>query len=320
MTEQTTTGFITIDDHALLLVKGPDAFKFLQGQVTCDVDSVAVQKETASQSVLGAHCTHKGRMLFSFRAIAFDKETIALSIYKPLLESAKAALQKYSIFSKVKLIDASEQYQLWGYIGEPTGLEDTFPEIPANETKVSLLEDSALLNIRKGRYEIWLHEDQNSLLSDTPQIGDSDMWNYFNIRDGLGEVREETVEEFIPQMLNLQVIDNGISFTKGCYTGQEVVARMKYLGKLKRYMHRFIVDTDSYLDKPIASGSPLFTADKKQSIGNVVFTANIPSSNQVELLAVVTEEAVSADEVYLDTDFQQKLKALPLPYAITKEE
>ena len=101
MTEQTTTGFITIDDHALLLVKGPDAFKFLQGQVTCDVDSIAVQKEDPSQSVLGAHCTHKGRMLFSFRAIAVDKETIAFLSINHCLNLRKPLYRNTASFPKL---------------------------------------------------------------------------------------------------------------------------------------------------------------------------------------------------------------------------
>ena len=117
---------------------------------------------------------------------------------------------------------------------------------------------------------------------------------------------------FIPQMLNYQVVANGVSFKKGCYTGQEVVARMQYLGKLKRRMYRFHYDLTSKL-KP---GDPLYTLDSQQSIGNIVI-ASYEADHQ-ELLAVVTKEAVIADQVYADAACRQKIQPLPLPYAVTE--
>ena len=130
-------------------------------------------------------------------------------------------------------------------------------------------------------------------------------------------LQNETVEEFIPQMLNFQLIGNGISFNKGCYTGQEVVARMEYLGKLKRYMQRFIINDNSSDIITPNPGTPLYTKDKKQSVGNVVVAISL--NGVTELLAVITEEAVTSGEIYTDSTLQQKIQLLPLPYAIPKE-
>jgi folate-binding protein YgfZ len=326
MTVKDITGFIDIDDHALLLVKGKDAQKFLQGQLTCDINQLTIEGNR-SQSILGAHCTHKGRMLFSFRAVALDSETFGLSIYKPLLEDARKVLHKYSVFSKVELIDARDDYRLLGFLGSESEkpLSEHFAELPAHQGHAIRQDQSIAIKVRENRYEFWISKKQLPQLGAMDHKANGDYWTWCNIQDGIGEVRPQTVEEFIPQMLNLQVLDSGISFTKGCYTGQEVVARMKYLGKLKRHMYRLSLasspETGSL--KPeltIEAGLPLYTPGKQQSIGNVVIAASHPSGSSQEILAVVTEEAITVDEVYLDPNFHQKLKALPLPYAITNGE
>lgn len=314
MSSSTTNQFVAINDHSLLLLKGPDAKKFLQGQVTCDIDALSWDKEE-NQTSLGAHCTHKGRMLFSFRACQLDDDTIGLSIYKDLIPDALAALKKYSVFSKVELIDGSSEYTLLGYSGDNiSALKELFPTLPGTADYATHDQGTALILLSDKRYECWLAKQQASELIKEQSIAtDTNSWTALNIAEGIGEVRPETVEEFIPQMLNYQEIANGISFSKGCYTGQEVVARMHYLGKLKRHMYRF----SSEFSETITAGTPLFKPNSTQSIGNVVISAS--TNKGQELLAVVTEEAFNQDQVYLDKNCHHKLQALTLPYAITKE-
>ncbi len=315
------TGFMDIDDHDLLFVKGPDARKFLQGQVTCDVEQLTIAENStgqeASYATLGAHCTHKGRMIFSFIACAWDEQTIALSVHKDLLQTALAALKKYSVFSKVELIDASDSHSIIGFIGTPlSSIASLFPTLPEADGEVIYSNGAAIINKGNHRYECWITQEQAASLSsdDTATVESNEVWTACNIRDGIGEVRPETSEEFIPQMLNYQATGTGISFTKGCYTGQEIVARMQYLGKQKRHMYRFSSDTSDTL----VPGSALYTQGKQQSIGNIVIAAKY--AEQQELLAVATEAAVTADQVYIDENCQQKLIVLPLPYEITAEE
>lgn len=316
MNAQIENPLIDISDYGVLLAKGPDAKKFLQGQVTCDIDALSFS-EGENQSNLGAHCTHKGRMLFSFRALQVGEDTIALSMPKEVIPHALECLKKYSVFSKVELSDASDDYRILG-ITDITALGDSnikayFPNPPETLGYATHHKGLHLIRVSEKRYECWINKEEVSTVEALLTTSDQNLWHALNIADGIGEIRTETIEEFIPQMLNYQLIGNGISFKKGCYTGQEVVARMHYLGKLKKHMYRF----SSTQTQPIAPGAPLFSPDSKQAIGHVVISAKVDDGQ--ELLAVVTEQALNDDKVYAEEDCQHKLDALMLPYAITNE-
>ncbi|MBX2809673.1 MAG: hypothetical protein KTR20_13695 [Cellvibrionaceae bacterium] len=321
MLENTADGLVNIDDHGLLLIRGLEAKKFLQGQVTCDIEQLTSTAEATHTGIssLGAHCTPKGRMLFSFRVCQWDADTLALSIYRQLLPAALQALKKYSIFSKVELIDASADYQL-------TGITDTaldrykahFPTLPTTPNQVVQTASGVIIAITEKRFEIWQTRAQAAaLLANIPITANAAQWTQYQIDDGLGEVQPATVELFIPQMLNFQHIGTAISFKKGCYTGQEVIARMTYLGKLKRRLYRFAYPAGTQLKV----GDPLYThgddRNPQQSIGHIVLHSSVDHDHR--LLAVATEDAVEKDSVYLDTQGRLKLQMLPLPYAITKE-
>lgn len=312
----TTTfdGFIPIDDHGLLLVQGPDAKTFLQGQVTCDIEPL--KAEANGISTLGAHCTPKGRMLFSFRAFALADDIIALIIVKSLLKEAKKALEKYSVFSKVEIIDASSDYQILGFKDTPA-INDIGLTLPANTNETITDPQGIIVAISDNCYEYILDKaSAEQLLVNYPAINGNGLWDFEKILAGIGEVRPETVDMLIPQMLNFQAIGTGVSFQKGCYTGQEVVARMQYLGKLKRRLFRFSTN----IEHKMSTGTPLYTEGSTQSVGNVVLTSPYQTkAGEAQCLAVATEEAANRDSVYLDQNTQQKLQQQPLPYAIPKE-
>ena len=314
-------GFIRLANQGLLLVRGPDAATFLQGQVTCDIKQLNPAENTYHSS-LGAHCNHKGRMLFSFRAFHLDSDTIALSMPASLLAHAEAALKKYSIFSKVEIINAQQDYRLIGAIDTdtpgaslPTLIDTPWADKPIG-TLVHLDEGQGVaIKISPKRYEYWLTKAGGALLAEQAVSDNSEAWTLASIVEGIGEVRPETIEAFIPQMLNFQGIADAISFKKGCYTGQEVVARMAYLGKLKRHMYRLSCPAEV----AITPNMPIYTPDKAQSIGQVVIAAKGEGEKGQQLLAVATADAATADALYLDQHCQQKLQILPLPYAITNE-
>ncbi len=305
------TIFLDISDHSLLLLQGPDAQKFLQGQVTCDVAQLAIS-DNKSKTTLGAHCTHKGRMLFSFLACGLDEQTIGLSIYTPLLADAIAQLKKYSIFSKVEIIDASSSYRIIGIKGSDTSALQKLGLSPPNKIgEASHHKSTTIIKLDDERFECWIPSDEANKISEFGSLtSGNEAWCIDNIHQGIAEVRSETVEEFIPQMLNYQVVREAISFEKGCYTGQEVVARMQYLGKLKKRLYRFSSDTNT----PLVPNTPLYTPNKKQAIGHVALSA--PLNDGQVLLAVVNAEAAEADSVYFDENTQQKLSVQTLPYDI----
>jgi len=144
------------------------------------------------------------------------------------------------------------------------------------------------------------------------QQADLNAWLLGQIRAGIGQVMPQTRELFIPQMLNLQAV-GGVSFKKGCYTGQEIVARMQYLGKLKRRLYRLSLEADE-LPEP---GTPLFSPSHNSAIGEVVIAAKADQS--IELLAVLQAEAADSGDVRLGTLEGPGLHLLDLPYQLDRD-
>lgn len=298
-----------LDHLGCLLVSGPDARKFLQGQVTCDMNQLS-----PTQSLTGGHCNLKGRLLFSFRAILLGSnengDQIALLMHRGLLKAAQQALAKFIVFSKATLSQGSD-FRVLGLAG--SSVRSMLPELPASDGNAIQHESGSVIRIADERF-LFLAQEEAAIQffqqnAEACQLHGYEEWNLSEIRSGLGHVVPGTEDMFIPQMLNMQ-ITGGVSFTKGCYVGQEVVARMQYLGKLKRHMRRLALASNN-LPLP---GTPLYTEGSSQSVGNVVLAA--PAGDQVELLAVVTDDAFGKDSLYLDQDGQQKLARLELPYSI----
>lgn len=306
-----TTLICPLTHYQLLTVTGPDSFKFLQGQVTCNVEEL---RQSASR--MGAHCTHKGRMIANFRAFALSEQSIGLSLYTGCLEPLKTALQKYIVFSKAQLAENSDLVPL-GIAGPQAAalLQTIFPTLAVSQFATTTTNADHALCITPNIFECWLTPEtaQQLWLAAAPdcKAGNTIDWDLLKIRQGIADVRAETVDMFIPQMLNLDQL-GGINYKKGCYTGQEVVARMTYLGKLKRHTYRAEIK-NATAPQP---GTDLYSPTANQSVGNVVMAA-ATGNGQYECLICVTDQAVAADAVYLDQEQQQKFKTLSLPYAIT---
>lgn len=300
-----------LDQLGCLLVEGRDARKFLQGQVTCDMNQLS-----ATHTVIGGHCNTKGRLLFSFRAMLLGadegSERIALLMHRGLLAAAEQALAKFIVFSKASL-SQDNTYRALGLAGS----FDDLSQLPAAANDAAIQTGNGSLARVHGDRFIYLLKEEAAIAflqsaSTRCQLRGHHEWNLAEIRSGLGQVVPGTEDMFIPQMLNMQ-ITGGVSFTKGCYIGQEVVARMQYRGKLKRHMRRLEIH-DTSLPLP---GAPLYTEGSSQSVGNLVLAA--PNGAHSEMLAVVTDEAFARDALYLDQEGQQKLSPLDLPYSIDQQ-
>lgn len=296
-----TTYFMPLD-YGLIAIKGPDSGKFLQGQVTCDVRELADDK-----TLLGAQCNIKGRMLLCFTALQPNAEEILLRVHKGLIANGLASLGKYIVFSKAKLSDASNDYRCIGLAGPQaeTILRAAYGAIPKDNG--GWLAAGSGFIIRQGhqRFECWLPPTELANLAAQATPADHNLWTLLNIQAGLGDITPETYEAFTPQAINFQLV-NGINFRKGCYTGQEIVARLHYRGTLKRHMYRFGFNGDS--PNP---GSEIHNAEGKK-VGEVILAA-INGSGQGELLASVADDERA--DLYLAGQ-AQKLSLLSLPYAI----
>lgn len=308
----TMTYLATLTNKQLLLVKGPDAGKFLQGQVTCDVKEL---NEPVTR--LGAQCNPKGRILLSFRALQMNNETIALRLPASMMESAQKTLGKYIVFSKAKLQDGGNDFVLFGLFGDSAAAVAStfFQQLPTTYEGWIEKDGSYLIQLAANRFECWVATATVDSFLDAiekkTQKVIADEWQLLDIAAGIGEVYPESYELFTPQELNYQLV-NGINFRKGCYTGQEIVARLHYRGKLKRHMYRFEYKNDQ-IPPP---GTTIINSLSGQNAGTVVMAA-LNQQGKIELLASLLDEQIDQAKVESATE---KLSQLSLPYAIPTAE
>ncbi|WP_444921597.1 YgfZ/GcvT domain-containing protein [Microbulbifer sp. CnH-101-G] len=291
-------------------VIGPDSQKFLQGQLTCDLVNLP-----DGHSTLGAHCNPKGRMISAFSALKLSQSEFILRLPRNLAPIAQQALAKYAVFFKVELRDISEEFHWLGLQGQGVA-EQTAQllgfEAPSPGQSVTFNFDGerciaqstnelqlALLCPASKTQQLW------QMLSPHSEATGYDQWQKGQIEAGIPQIDAATSEMFIPQMTNLHLL-GGVSFKKGCYTGQEVVARMQFRGAAKRRLYRAKCEGG---DLP-ASGLEIF-ADGQQSIGNLVEACH--SEEGIELLAVLTIAKVAAGEPLKLKD-GRSLEIQELPY------
>ncbi|CAH0199593.1 tRNA-modifying protein YgfZ [Pseudomonas sp. Bi70] len=299
--------FCLLTHEGILAVRGPDAGKFLQGQITCNINYLGT-----SGSSLGARCTPKGRMLSSFRIVSVA-DGFLLAMSQELLAPQLAELQKYAAFSKAKLSDESAAWVRFGLSGADAALQAMGIALAGEADSVTSTDSLLAIRLSDGRAELWAPVEQaeplRARLSEQLREASLNDWLLAQIRAGMGQVTGTTRELFIPQMINLQAV-GGVSFKKGCYTGQEIVARMQYLGKLKRRLYRLHIASEQ---QP-APGAELFSPVHRSAVGEVVLAAT--SDDGVELLAVLQEDAALDGHIHLGSLEGLPLDLLDLPYEL----
>ncbi|GEA62439.1 tRNA-modifying protein YgfZ [Vibrio comitans] len=218
----------SLSDWQAITVTGADSKSYLQGQVTCDV----VQLD-AEHSTLGAHCDAKGKMWSLFR-LFHHNQGYALWQHKSGIETALQEIKKYSVFSKVDL-ELSSQVSV-GVLGEQA---DSFIDsITDSQGDVRSVASGSVVKIDSQRWLLLIDEAELDNLKQQLQSAEeisADVWDYIDVISGIPRITQSQQNTHIPQTLNLQALD-GISFEKGCYTGQETVARAKYRGTNKKVM------------------------------------------------------------------------------------
>ncbi len=296
----------------LIAVTGADAADFLQGQLTNDVRELSTTHVQWS-----AHCSQKGRMLANF-LIMRRGDTFYLQLPAERVADLLKRLRMFVLRSRVTLTDASADLVRIAVVGDRAEalLTARHLAVPDSENGLALTGDLAvirlpgpvtrleLIGLPETLREHWLAFSAEA----TP--GNPEDWALLDIRAGIPTIYGPTVDAFVPQMTNLHLID-GVSFHKGCYTGQEVVARMQYLGKLKRRMYLAEVESAT----PPRPGDELFSpmSTSQQGSGAVVASSQVTEGRH-ELLVVVEVKAAEAGEVRLGAT-GPRLSFKPLPYA-----
>jgi len=316
---QSADGLVLADlSHlAVIAVRGEDAASFLQGQFSNDI-----QKVDAGHSQLAAWCNPKGRMLAALR-IFHRENAFYLLLEHSLLEPTLKRLRMYVLRSKVTLEDAGEDLPGFGLSGPEAEarLAELLGSAPAVPGDALEREAVTVLRLPGPHPRFSLHAPAATLGPLWSRLREggarpvgAHVWALQDIRAGQPSIHPGTQEAFVPQMVNLEVI-GGVSFKKGCYTGQEVVARMHYLGKPKRRMFRARAETDS-VPPP---GTEILAAGAEQSAGKVVDAQPAPEGG-VELLAVLQLSAVEGGAaLHLGGAQGPQLTLLSLPYALEQD-
>lgn len=283
---------------------GEEAESFLQGQLSCDVRDARLDHAT-----LGSYCTPKGRMLATFLLWRTD-EGFQMQLPAALREAIQKRISMYVMRAKVKVSNVSENSVRIGVAGEFAALP-----VPNQDYGVVQHEGVRVIRLPGNRYEIIASPDAaegiwSGLKSSCTPVG-SGRWEWLEIQAGIPCVYPATQEQFVPQMLNLELI-GGVSFTKGCYPGQEIVARSHYLGKVKRRMVLAHLDTD---ELPVAGDHLHGEGPAEQSPGMIVNAQPSPEGG-CDVLAVILSTALEAGSVRWKTADGPVLEMRALPYTV----
>ena len=275
---------VALDDLRILAVSGPDRLSFLQGQLTQDVASAR-----PDGTVMAGWADAKGRLLFAghlFSTQVATEDALALLVPAELAETLLKRLRMYVLRARAQPMLLN--LRIAGLIGAPT------PTVAGQ-----------LLQILGERERHLLLTPAAPTAQDNTDPSPRSDWLLADVRAGIPTIVSETTGEFIAQMVNLDLLD-GISFTKGCYTGQEIVARMKYRGRVKRRMLRFGGATPAP-----APGAILYAA--RGVVGQVVSAA--PTAAGCEFLAVVVLDDLPGP-FFLDNTNTKAVRRLDLPYEV----
>lgn len=306
ITATTNVTLVPLLSESVLSVTGADSQKFLQGQTTTDFREV-----TANTSRLGCLCNLKGRAVLSFRALQWG-EHIHLLVDQSLLTTARTTLQKYIIFSKAQL--STPDMAIVGVCGADSAawLQQQFDLCPSENDAVVSNEQVAIVRLSAQRYLLLLTSAALAhywpTVTTDVSLADLNTWRLAQIADGEAQVFANSSEQFQPQELNFPQL-NGVSYNKGCYTGQEIVARLYFRGKLKNWTHRFVAKITTLP----AINSAIVNPDG-QTVGHVVLAAT--QGDAVELLAIARYDQVQDLRLADNTP----LTVLPLPYVVEARE
>jgi len=280
--------FVAILSHlGILRFTGLDAEAFLQGQLSCDVGRIG-----PGSIGDGAYCSPKGRMLANF-LLWRREDGFAMILSRDLAGSVHKHILKFVLRSKVKVADESEAIALVGAAGAEA-------ERKLRGVSVRLKDGRLLCALPAG--------DVPDALRGM-QVAEASLWRWLDIRRGLPLVTAATQDQFVPQMANLELL-GGVSFEKGCYTGQEIVARAQHLGKVKRRM--FLANVSA----PARAGDPLYSEDLGDQTGGTVLNAEASPDGGYDLLAVVQAASRERSTFHHGSPSGPTLRFLPLPYAV----
>jgi folate-binding protein YgfZ len=278
-------GATALGEWGVITATGPDAETFLQGQLTQDMRQLGTGP--VRQARLAGYCSAKGRLLASFIVWRLDEHTIALACSADLLPQTLKRLSMFVLRARCRLADASVELAVHGLVGSSALRGTSAVEIPGAMPEVWTC------TFHDGRSTIRLPDAgavpralqvqaRDAMPPSAPSLPRS-TWDWLEVRSGVARITAATAEAFVPQMVNLE-LTGGVNFQKGCYPGQEIVARSQYRGTLKRRM--FLATGERPAPAP---GTDVFHSDDAaQPAGQVVLSAPSPTGGAAALLELKT--------------------------------
>lgn len=309
------TNFVApLTDLGLIAATGDDAAPFLHNQLTNDVEHLGL-----AEARLAGYCSPKGRLLATF-LMWKSADAVLLQLPRQIQEPVQKRLQMFVLRSKAKLTDATDSQVILGLAGNAatTVLQQWFAAMPAAPYAKTESDAGTLIRMADAsgepRYQWCTTIDiarsaWPELVRTLRPVG-AHVWRLTEIRAGIPHITQATQEQFVPQMVNFEAI-GGVNFKKGCYPGQEIVARSQYLGKLKRRMMLASIATAD-----VQAGMEIFSsADPEQPCGMVV-NAEPVSSDRADCLVEIKIASMEGATVRLGSADGPALQFMPLPYAL----
>ena len=304
------SGVARLSHWGVIEATGEDSIKFLNSQLSNDLSQLS-----ATQARLAAFCSAKGRMQASFVAVQHGNGAVLLLCSQDLLAATLKRLSMFVMRAKTKLRDATQDYAVYGLLGDstlPTGDPAQVPWGAHAEAGAAMVQLYPAQGLPR---QLWV-VDANASVPAGPALALSD-WQSAEVLSGVATVSAAVVEAFVPQMLNYESV-GGVSFKKGCYPGQEVVARSQFRGTLKRRAYVVSLSVAVGMAEPVA-GQELFSSqDPSQPCGMVVQAAKTSQGDSFAIVSMQTSAAESGT-LHLGGPDGSTLRLMPLPYALLED-
>ncbi len=320
------TCFTPLNDWSCISVIGPDAVDFLQNQLTNSVKSIANTPAASialphQQNRFAGYCSAKGRLMANFWIMRQDtpvnnesnesQPAFYLFISKDLAASLAKRLSMFVLRSKVKVLDLTESMTVSGYATESNASTEGFKKMTSMVGVLTAELPPVNINqVQTKRY--LMAAPKNQVMGDGHDEA-LQAWNWLEIQSAIPRITQATFEQFVPQMINMESL-KGIDFQKGCYPGQEVVARSQYRGTIKRRLQ--VAHINHHAN--ILPGTEIFHSDDpSQPCGMVVLAAPHPLvSDRVDVQVECKLEALQTGSVHLGSATGPALSFSALPYPL----
>lgn len=306
---------ISLNELAAISLKGEEQNKYLQGQVTCDVNAI-----NEHSLIHGSHCDAKGKVFSVFSLIMRDNANLLIQP-AATLQASLAELKKFGVFAKVTIeaVEHLSYLAVCGLDAEIT-LKQHFSTLPSETSPVETQGSTTLIYIdgKTPRYLVIDETDEISALASKLNIQTYShaVWNLIEITEGFPTLNTHAISAYVPQMLNLQAV-NAISFTKGCYLGQETVARMQYLGKNKRALYSLKGQATSPINAESIIEKQLGENWRKAGDLLISYTAN---NGECYLQAVLASDTSAETNLRIKDTADSTLTLQNLPYSLTTQD